>query len=411
MEEIEVEVVRKEQKIYSLLTVIMMFANVYVLPFLPTVGVGEAIFLLFFPFFFISIKKKFKVNAWLLIFIIYSVFVTLLMSLSANAPLSAPLFRMARDIVYILIIFIFGKEYVNKFFLIRYIKIFCQILSIFIIVQCVFFYTFHIYVPGIPYNILTGDGGLTGRGIAETSLSYYRAAGYLKPPGFLCEASHCAQCLLIGICVCLFPVDKKYRIDIKRAVFFSLVALSSMSAAAVVYAVVIWVISLFSSKGVPAKYKISIVFVLIIGCIFMITSGLLEPVFIRLSNISELNVVSDNSTWYRLSRGLYIWKYDLNIFQKLFGIGFGNINGVLGIENEYMNSISYLLVSIGILGVLLYCNMVLRLIGPRDNLKNAVIVAMLMMASCSSIYSSPIYVWGMLLLISSSTSQIVADRS
>lgn len=410
METIEAETLRKGTRAFTFLTVTMMFSNVYVLPFLPTVKVGEAIFIILFPF-FLGPKIKFKVSVWMFLFFIYSVSLTLIMALSTNSPLSNPVIRMVRDFVYIIIIFFLGKEYIDKKLLIKYIKIFCKFLSVYIIIQCVIFYTLHVYVPGIPYNLLTSDGGFTGKEIADTSLSYYRNAGYLKPPGFLCEASHCAQCILIGICVCLFTVDKNSTIDIKNAIFFSLAALLTMSAAAFVYVAVIWFFSLFASKGVPVKYKISIVIALFIGSAFMILSGMFEPIWERLSDISNLSAVSDNSTWLRLSRGFIIWKSDFNALQKIFGIGFGNIEGILGFENEYMNSMAYLLVSIGVLGVLLYCIMVSRLIGTRDNLKNAVIVAMIMMASCSSIYSSPIYVWGMLLLISSSASQMVVDRS
>ena len=391
--------IRKESKIFTSLVVIMMIANVYVLPFFSVLGIGEVLFILFFPYFFIRLRNRSTISISLFLFVVYSAFLTIMMALSASTSISDPIFRMIRDFVYILIIFIFGREYIDKALLIQQIKLFCKILSIFILLQCAVYYVFHIYIPGIPYNVLTGDGGLTGKGIADTCLSYVRNAGYLKPPGFLCEAAHCAQCLLIGVCVCLFPSDMEERIDIKWAVIFSGVALLTMSAAAFIYIVVIWLFVLFASKGVASKYKILIVVILIFSSVVIIQSGILEPIYGRLSRISELNVASDNSTWFRISRGFNIWSMELSPIQKIFGVGFGNIEGVLGIENEYMNSIAYLLISVGIVGCVLYYRMILKMVKLRDNMSRALIISMIMMASCSSIYSSAIYVWGMLLLI------------
>lgn len=389
------------KRVFTSLAVLMMVANVYVVPFLPTIGVGEAIFLLFFPYFFLGMKNRNMMSTSLFMFLTYSFTITIIMALARNGSLSAPLIRMVRDFVYIMIIFVFGGDYVERELLVKEIKLFCKILAYFIIIQCLVYYIFHFYVPGIPYSVMTGDGGLTGKGIADTCMSYVRNAGYLKPPGFLCEAAHCAQCLLIGVCICLFPSNSDEKIDLKNAVLFSVVALITMSAAAIIYIVAIWLFALLGSKGISINHKLSILAVLLIGSFVMLQSGVLVPIFERLSRLSELNIDSDNSTWFRISRGFNIWSTDLNLVQKVVGVGFGNIEGVLEIENEYMNSIAYLMVSAGIIGCILYIFLIARMVKLGDNRSKAIILALILMASCSSIYSSSIYVWGMLLIVAS----------
>lgn len=387
------------QKIFAFLSVFMMFANVYVVPFIPTLGIGELLFMIFFPYFFLKSTTSNKISFSLIFFIIYSVSITFFNSIIfEDVLISDPVMRLIRDFVYITIIFIYGKEFVEYELIARYIKFFCTLLAVFIIVQTVVFYISGYYIPGLLLNVRVNDGGKLGYELYENSLSYAYIAGYLKVQGFLSEPAHCAQCLLVGTCISLFPQNKNVNPDFYKAILFSITALMTMSAATIIYIPVIWITAVFMSKTITSNNKIFMFILIVLGIMIIIQGGFLTPIVQRLGRASSLTT-ADGSTWYRIYRGVQIWLEDINIFQKIFGIGFGTFKGILKLENEYMNSISYLLISTGLIGFLLYSNLLFQIIRKSNQQNKIILLALIMMAISSSIYSSEIYVWVLLLLV------------
>ena len=106
-------------------------------------------------------------------------------------------------------------------------------------------------------------------------------------------------------------------------------------------------------------------------------------------------------------KGFYTF-LSLPLLQKVFGIGFGNYAAAVSVmdnveinmlENEYMNTVSYILVSSGIIGFLLMFFFFVYMYRHSSGISRVMIFALLIMSFGSSVYSSPIWIWMMLLVL------------
>ena len=107
---------------------------------------------------------------------------------------------------------------------------------------------------------------------------------------------------------------------------------------------------------------------------------------------------NDGSAFVRVYKGFAFWA-ELPAIYKIFGIGVGNYTAVnlrysiTPEMNEYMSSLSYFLVSNGIIGTLIIISIVV--IGAsRLNSKGKTYLFMLFfMCIAASIYSTPYWMW------------------
>lgn len=402
---------RRPNRIFSYLVVIMMLGNVYLFPFFKSLDMGEIIMMVFIPYFVLnmssfSIKREYSL---IYVFVVYSLLVTLFMSVVLNVNISDPTVRMIRDFFYYFVIFFLGTHFFDMSTFKKVLIRFCILLSAFVILQ-VIVYTFMGYlIPGFLMGASLNDGGYTGAQLYSNYIIYANIAGYLKPNGFLCEPAHCAQCFFVAILVLLFGNNKEKN-DIKWAVFISIGTTLTMSTSAMLYLMFAWGAWCFKESKKNFLRIIVIIFFVIVLMAIAIKNGYLDNVMVVIQRFTK-TITGDNvtnSSQLRMIKGFTTF-LALPLLQKIFGIGFGNYAAIVPlignssvinmVDNEYMNTISYILVSAGAIGFIIMCKFFVQLFRQNSGLGRIMIIALVFVSFGSSIYSSPIWIWMMLVIL------------
>lgn len=400
----------RPNKVFSYLVVIMMIGNVYLFPFFKAIDMGEVMIILFIPYFLmsinsLSIKREYNL---IYIFVGYSLIVTMLMCALLNGDISSPIVRLTRDFFYYFVIFFLGTHFFSMKYFRKALIYFCVILSAFIMLQVLVYMVTGYLIPGFLMSASLNDGGYTGAQLYSNYIRYASIAGYLKPNGFLCEPAHCAQCLFIAILLLLFN-DKHEKKDIKIALFISVGMILTMSTSAMLYLMFSW--GLWCLKE---SRKNSVKILVIVSCVGLISlialkNGLFNNIIAVIERFTKTisGEVITNSSQLRMMKGFYTF-LSLPLLQKVFGIGFGNYAVAVSVmdnveinmlENEYMNTVSYILVSSGIIGFLLMFFFFVYMYRHSSGISRVMIFALLIMSFGSSVYSSPIWIWMMLLVL------------
>ena len=397
--------------IFSFLVVIMMLGSVYIFPFFKSLDMGEALVMLFIPYFLIkmnslTISKKYSL---IYLFIIYSFLITISMCIFLNGGIGSPLVRMIRDFFYYFVIFFLGIHFFDIKSFKKLLIYFCVILSAFIILQVLVYTVTGYLIPGFLMNASLNDGGYTGAQLYSKYIRYASIAGYLKPNGFLCEPAHCAQCFFVAILVLLFS-DKREKNDMIIALFISVGMALTMSTSAILYLMFAWGVWCIK-EGKKNLIKI-LVILFVVSAIGMIAikNGQLDNMFVVIQRFTK-TISGDavtNSSQLRMMKGFSTF-LALPLLQQVFGIGFGNYSAAISliignaeinmVENEYMNTVAYILVSSGVIGFILMILFFIRVYRCSCGMSRIMIVALLIMSLGSSVYSSPIWIWLMLLIL------------
>lgn len=398
-------------RLFSFLAIIMMLGNVYLFPLYKSIDMGEVLVMLFIPYFLvkmdsITISKKYSL---IYLFVVYSLFVTILMCSLFNGDMISPLVRMVRDFFYYFVIFFLGMHFFDMNSFKKYLVRFCVVLSGFIILQVLVYAATGYLIPGFLLNASLNDGGYTGAELYANYIRYANIAGYLKPNGFLCEPAHCAQCFFVAVLVLLFG-DRREKTDIIYAIFISIGMVLTMSTSAMIYLLFAWGVWCIK-EGKRNIIKIFILLVFAGGLVIIaIKNGQLDNVFIVIQRFTK-TITGDlvtNSSQLRMIKGFSTYMA-LPVLQKIFGIGFGNYSAAISsiisnveinmLENEYMNTVAYILVSSGFIGFFLISLFFVLLYKYSCNTSKVMVVALLIMSLGSSIYSSPIWIWLMLVIL------------
>lgn len=411
---------KRINKIFSYLVVIMMLGNVYLFPLFKSLDMGEVLVLLFIPYFLINLKlftirKRFTL---IYIFIFYSFIISLLMCFKLNGNMSDPMIRIIRDFFYYFIILFLGYHFFDMVTFKKAIIVFCVLLSGFVIMQVLVYTLTGYLLPGFILNASINDGGYNGAQLYANYINYANIAGYLKPNGFLCEPAHCAQCFFVSL-ILLLNGHKVENRDIKIALFISLGMILTMSTSAILYLIVSWSVWFFreGKRNIIKIILLSILLIFIV--IFALKKGELDNFLIVLQRFT--NTISGkaitNSSQLRMIKGFTVF-LALPLTLQIFGIGFGNyanaislLNnyGINMLNNEYMNTVSYILVSSGIIGFLLISFFLIIIFFNNNELGRITIVALIIMSFGSSIYSSPICIWLMLIILYSCKKGVVKE--
>lgn len=155
------------------------------------------------------------------------------------------------------------------------------------------------------------------------------------------------------------------------------------------------------------------ILLIFLGIVMVVRTNVFDKFLYRISTIGD---TTSSTGSLRILRGYYIFSLG-NPINKIFGIGFGNIinylikNGIttpydgnLLIGNEYMNSLSYILVASGILGFLLFLVFLLQSFVYIDSNSKLILLYLIVLLSTSAIILSPTYVVISVFLLSKTNS-------
>jgi hypothetical protein len=197
-------------------------------------------------------------------------------------------------------------------------------------------------VPKIPF--LPFCGAVSEEGITSKLLWQFR------PGSFYSEPAACSYVILPYLAYALFKREhnKHRKLDIVISTASVLMTVSSAGLICCVSIYIGYIINIFLSKedsiNIKIKRIISIVLLSVIAYFIFINT----PLYLSFSRINRAeNEILADAAWGKTSSGSELFE-GLGEMQKVFGMGFGNIN--LGNLSYYTNGVYYLLYCTGYIG-------------------------------------------------------------
>ena len=393
----------KEGKLFTFLIVFMALGNVYQLPGIPQLGVGEILLIAFIPFYYrkdICLLPN-KESLGFVIFFLYLFFVSLFVLNLFDGPLSK-LISVARVAFYWIIIFFFGQSLFSISFFKKCVFVFALLLSSFIILQ---FFTYAVtgyYISGLIPNAPLNQGGVHGLDAIQHYLNMAGYMGFIRPSGFLLEPAHCVQFLFI--CSLLF-ISEKNITEKMRIICLSLILLAMLIAQSST-GIVLTLFSVGYLAFINKNFKIRFVVVSIISIytLFFLLNGfsLDNWAFDRLLNILSGTDI-DNSSYSRLNNGFNLF-LQFPFVYKIFGTGMGMFDLIafsFGFENSlnYMNCFSFVLFASGVLGTIIWLLSLARFFSLSSSVGKTISLGFFVMSLGCSIFCQPQMVWFFLLIL------------
>ena len=216
------------------------------------------------------------------------------------------------------------------------------------------------------------------------------------PTSLFSERAHFCEYILPFITICLFKKNK-VKSDYAKAIFMSLIAISTISGNGIIGVAIVWALYLFFFNSFKATKKAFVAFVgfgVIIIAYFILMS---IPSFYEMFNILFVNRSGTGSSYtkaaYRIYRGFDLFA-KLPLKQKLFGVGFGhmelfsriyNIKSVYdkSAEYEFFNAIAQVMLYFGLFGLALFGLSVFFLFVNKSHLTRALIIVFIALAFSS----------------------------
>lgn len=213
-----------------------------------------------------------------------------------------------------------------------------------------------------PWSVLNYGNNMSGATFISTVAAYhsYRASAFFLEPAYFAE--FCLPFLFIA----LFNLDARLSThNITRCLFVTISICLTTSMLGIVGCVIAWSIYLAQMLWTSKRRKLIILIPIVIGAGLYIYN--LDSVQAQIVSkmYSAQNLTMSTSLSLRLTRGWYCFE-QLSPIRKMAGVGYGcvssfftqhNVTTIIdkeGIVNSYMNGISLMLCSLGIIGTLLY---------------------------------------------------------
>lgn len=398
-------------KLFAFILVAIIFLDVYKMPILSFLSVGEFLLILFSPIFIVNAKKLFyvdKSNLFIFIFCFYGVCASFCVAVINNAIYDVAV-RVIREGFYFFYIFILGKRYFNYKIFKSYFSKLILVLAAFVLLQVLVYYSTGYLIPGFILDAKLNDGNFTGLEMYNSILRYGSNNGYIKPSGFLCEPAHCAHFFFLYLLMNLFD-DKRIRVKYFKCVFVSFAMVATMSTSAFLELVISWLFWLLYQKKISVFIKSAII--LLCVCVSLVllnsTNNSFMAVIERFTNIFLGGDSVTESASLRVLKGFDVFN-SMPFYYKIFGVGFGGYNSAVNngiifvsgydLSNEYLNTISYLLVSSGILGTSLFVVGVLKSFFKKHIMQKILTISMIVLFFGTSIYCTVIFICFMLIIM------------
>ena len=244
---------------------------------LPGISLGSLLFLLLIALCILFRRIKLgKITGTVLVFIVcLLLFSSIGFAVCGIKSVSGYVVGIMKLTVWSLMISIVAKYFYDNHYIKKWLVIVGVILTIYIIVQTLFFYVLHIYLPNI-FNI----GFLKPYDEGYADYDTLSNVSILRPGSFLSESSFYGNYMICSLAVVLGTGLKEMKKkDWLTAAFFSLGIIVSTSTSAIVFLALIWLVFLIASKSVK-----TIVGVLTFAVLFIALSFILLPLNPGFSN-------------------------------------------------------------------------------------------------------------------------------
>lgn len=218
---------------------------------------------------------------------------------------------------------------------------------------------------------------------------------------FLFEPAHYCEYVYFALVLLLFKDTSK---NIIRIVFYALSIILTKSACGFAILLTIFLISFSRQSRLKYKIYFSIATVLFLGLVVTIYPTLIESVLDRFTDIfkpinGELASVNGNSSFIRVLRG-YIPFLEYSNLNKLMGYGYGTLTSWLFVHPEsnyltisqflptWVNTIQYVLLSSGIIGLIIFLYQFLSLYLKNTVTAKCYVLVYLVLCTCEGVFGT-----------------------
>lgn len=289
---------------------------------------------------------------WFILYIIINMLTSIMFQ--NHASMTDILTRSVRYIFYILCAVVLQSKFVNFGYFFKWYRRLVIFATVFLIIQVVFFRVFNTVIFGVIRS-------LTGRpDLINIDLFIQSSKTFFRPSSLFIEPGYYVQFVLPLLAFSLFGIKNQLKQNLREAIFISLGLILSTSGQGIIIGLFEWA-ALFFIKIIKLKPIYIIGGLVSMPILFYISSF----EFIDIS-ISRLFGSATSSSYARIFRGFDIFSQIEPIY-KIIGVGYGNVgaymreNGILAAYDtivaikdiEYMNSIAYILVNLGVIGMLI----------------------------------------------------------
>lgn len=351
-------------KIYTFIIITIPITSQYK-SFIPGISIGDLFLLLSLPFAIYifsyygwDIKKTLENPfIWLAIYIIVGSLISVLFQ-QVGYSITDILVRSIRYIFYIFCAVVISNLFFNFKYAMRWYGRLVLFATIYLILQVILYRTNGIFLTGtIPGLDLANE-------LYDFEKSKILLANFFRPYSIFIEPGYYSQFVIPYLAYCLFKKndESKPQPEIFKAVFITVGIVLSTSGQGLILGAVIWVIWFIMIIYDFENHKLRLI-PIILGIIFIsIIPFILQNGEIQTS-INRLFGSPEASANLRIYRGFAVFE-QLDFLYMMFGVGYGNpgsfitYNGIYTIYDipqmpDYMNSVAYVLVSSGIIGLII----------------------------------------------------------
>lgn len=320
--------------------------SIYISP-IKGVDFGMFAILAIFPLIFAYAGKhgKIKTNYFILALILY-VFTDSILAYVLSSPVDivTPVLRLGKFVIILSIVFLLANHCLFDYSLAKeYLKLMAVTTTAVIIIQNIVYYMSSKHVAFVVYDFIENKEYLASN--VYTSMSLYR------PSSLFLEPAHFSQYNVLPLCYSLFGDYQNRNSDLKLAIFITAGLFLSTSGQGILLSVLLWFIwflnTMFKfSRAVSRGSFLLIIVVLFALCVIPYLSNLsiIEKSVYRVWDFEK------GEPGPALTGRLFTYSYfkELPLLHKFIGVGFGNVpSGV------YLNGISYILYTTGVIGLLI----------------------------------------------------------
>lgn len=352
------------RKIYTITVLTLPILSQYK-SLVPGFSVSDLMLLLTIPFvIFYLLKEDYKINVGAVFkspffwFILYIICGSMLSSITQHyASMTDIAVRSIRYIFYIFCATFVSTIFFDFDYFIKGYKRLAIFVTLFIIIQTLLFQFRGYVLMGTIPGLKVGNPGYSEEVMRNLYSYFYRPSSIFLEPGY-----H-AQFMLPYLAYTLFNNKIRASNKLIEALFLTIGIILSTSGQGILIGFIIWVLYFITRIYNFKTNKINTIAV--IGSLLLI---MLIPFLIQIEIIQKsLNRLFGSpvaSSTSRIFRGYAIFE-QLEPLYKIIGVGYGNVGAHITYKNiytaydaglvqsEYMNSIAYILVNLGVIGFIL----------------------------------------------------------
>ena len=413
---------RTIKRLFTITIILFPILNQYASFLHPSIGCGDILLLLFVVMLFPIVSTKKILFTDYLFFVVYTLLITFVDTIFLKGFIMGDMiFRILRDALYGVILCFYVPHFFDILFGCKGIKVFSVICVISLVIQVIWYYIFQdilfLYLP------LDFMGGINKTTLMTHAISFSKTF-YYRPYSFFLEPAQVGQYLIVGLLLYIFAENNKVK-RIFGSIICSIGFVLTTSASAMALLVIAWCCWLWKQRKLSnRKLRVGKLYLTCLCCGIFIASYVL--VFTDLGRllilrVSEIGIAKGNTSGnYRILRGFLIY-IQLDPVRKLIGVGLGNIVSYIneysihlafyeGGEMEYMNSLSYILNSTGIIGGILFLKIFISKIVQKDWFVRSLAMVIVVLLFVSSIYNSAPWLIYMSFLLCFSRRNIQKDE-